>query len=375
MKQALFALLALVLVFAVSCPAEDQHGHLYEPKTEEATCTEPGRTYLLCSCGKIRDEFEIPAKGHNKELEPVVKEPTEKEAGYYGKVCPDCKEMVEKEDIPKLLPGEIFVPRDTELKELTDEMILFLANSCNAYSNECTYTSIEEEYTNKLKDAVFKENVVIGGEYYEGELVPGSGITVKEGKVSFVLEQNNNDLTLTMSGSITRTVKKDDTTVDAVMTLDNATITAEWNQAQFGYINEELEDSGSLMVTDVSGNVMEIPGDALKLCIEIATGIYEELFSSFSWDSVSKTIAEKEDAIVYILYSSDQMDEESLSSKMIHNGLYVHNIKDDGIESHNIAYYVDRKDGTAESIKYVKYDGEFYDPKPLLELLKKNNGA
>lgn len=78
-----------------------EHQHDYQLETEiTATCTEPGKRILKCSCG-ARQEVDIEKLGHNM-VESGRKEATCQEEGYVDHVCTRCNLQGERTVLPKV---------------------------------------------------------------------------------------------------------------------------------------------------------------------------------------------------------------------------------------------------------------------------------
>ena len=196
MKKALFVLLALVLVFAISCSPE--HEHKYEEKTVPATCTKDGKTSKVCSCGAEIEVVKIPATGHSEDLIlEVGAEPTEEKEGYYNYVCPVCEEVAKTEVIPVLSPRTIFVPKNVELKKMSKEKYQEFEAWVSSISGSETYT-----YITKLDEAKFKEGAKYTFTYgsFNGLEVTFSG----SGSV-YVEIVEGGTTTIKMTGNITTT--------------------------------------------------------------------------------------------------------------------------------------------------------------------------
>ena len=196
MKKALFVLLALVLVFAISCSPE--HEHKYEEKTVPATCTKDGKTSKVCSCGAEIEVVNIPATGHSEDLIlEVGAEPTEEKEGYYNYVCPVCEEVAKTEVIPVLSPRTIFVPKNVELKKMSKEKYQEFEAWVSSISGSETYT-----YITKLDEAKFKEGAKYTFTYgsFNGLEVTFSG----SGSV-YVEIVEGGTTTIKMTGNITTT--------------------------------------------------------------------------------------------------------------------------------------------------------------------------
>lgn len=217
MKKALFVLLALVLVFAISCSPE--HEHKYEEKTVPATCTKDGKTSKVCSCGAEIEVVKIPATGHSEDLIlEVGVEPTEEKEGYYNYVCPVCKEVAKTEVIPVLSPRTIFVPKNVELKKMSKEKYQEIKAWVSSISGSETYT-----YITKLDEAKFKE-----GAKYTFSYGPFNGLEVTfSGSGSVYVEiVEDGSTTIKITGNITTTDLKFGTVEgvyeNAVITIDEA---------------------------------------------------------------------------------------------------------------------------------------------------------
>lgn len=215
MKKALFVLLALVLVFAISCSPE--HEHKYEEKTVPATCTEDGKTSKVCSCGAEIEVVKIPAIGHSEDLIlEVGAEPTEEKEGYYNYVCPVCEEVAKTEVIPVLSPRTIFVPKNVELKKMSQEKYQEFEAWVSSISGSETYT-----YITKLDEAKFKEvakYTFTNGQFKDLEVTfSGSGSVYVE-----IVEDGST--TIKITGNITTTDstfgKVEGVYENAVITID-----------------------------------------------------------------------------------------------------------------------------------------------------------
>ena len=87
-----------------------KHSHSYtESVTKEATCTEKGTKTFTCDCGDTYTQ-EIPALGHDFQLDSIV-EPTTEREGYTLYKCSRCSEEKKDNLKPKLTPTPLGAPK------------------------------------------------------------------------------------------------------------------------------------------------------------------------------------------------------------------------------------------------------------------------
>ena len=87
-----------------------EHSHSYtESVTKEATCTEKGTKTFTCDCGDTYTQ-EIPALGHDFQLDSIV-EPTTEREGYTLYKCSRCSEEKKDNLKPKLTPTPLGAPK------------------------------------------------------------------------------------------------------------------------------------------------------------------------------------------------------------------------------------------------------------------------
>ena len=331
MKKALFVLLALVLVFAISCSPE--HEHKYEEKTVPATCTKDGKTSKVCSCGAEIEVVKIPATGHSEDLIlEVGAEPTEEKEGYYNYVCPVCEEVAKTEVIPVLSPRTIFVPKNVELKKMSNEKYQEIEDWFPSISGSKTKT-----YITKLGEAKFKEGAKYTFSYdpYDGLEVTFSG----SGSV-YVEIVEGGTTTIKMTGNITTT---DSTfgTVEGV--YKNAVITIDNEQ------NISYEPQNSITLTGLPTGINEKGYLGMVLMAFHDANILELLdFSGYRIDETKRSDGS----------SSNTMSEVTIYDKE-GSSYYIFRIEAEGKVFDSCR--VMGESGTLKTI-YLKYGQDFYDP-------------
>ena len=365
MKKALFILLALVLVFAISC--EPEHEHKFEEKVVDATCTTDGQKYKVCSCGAKTEVEKIPAKGHG-ELELKVEEPTEEKEGHYNYVCPVCKEVVKTEDIEKLLPGEIFVPYGTEPKELSagDDLFAFMFKHLKNHTNEVEKDVPESFYNGSIKNGIFNKDVV----YVDNNIYK---ITIAEGNGSIDFEVAGNKYSYTLNAYIEeQLLNKPSAVKDVKMTFDNTTVFATLDRYEekeaifkdFGFKNEETFSK--------EGEVDVTAQQVFKLCQDLQDN-YSEWLKSYELEAISGTIAKKGESVVFRQFDIfEEMKKEEANSQK-YTKTFVGKIKIGDIqdEALDVAYssIIDLSDGSYD-FKYLKIGETYYKTEELEEALK-----
>lgn len=340
MKKALFVLLALVLVFAISCSPE--HEHKYEEKTVPATCTKDGKTSKVCSCGAEIEVVKIPATGHSEDLIlEVGVEPTEEKEGYYNYVCPVCEEVAKTEVIPVLSPRTIFVPKNVELKKMSQEKYQEFEAWVSSISGSETYT-----YITKLDEAKFNDEAKYTFSYgpFDGLEVTFSG----SGSV-YVEIVEGGTTTIKITGNITTT---DSTFGTVAGVYENTVITVDNEQ------NIRYEPQNSITLTGLQ------------------TGTKEEKY-------LGMVLMAFHDANILELlhFSGYRIEEKKIidgSSSNTMSGVYIFdkegNISDYGIrriEADGKVFdscQVMGESGTLKTI-YFKYGQDFYDPASVDALL------
>lgn len=367
MKKTLFVLLALILVFAISCSPE--HEHKYEEKTIPATCTKDGKTSMVCACGAEKDIVKIPAKGHG-ELEYVVaEEPTEEKTGSYKLVCPVCKEVVKTETIEKLLPNEIFVPYGTDTRSLTegDDDFSFMKDFFEG-KNEFS-GSTKEIYRGYYKDAVFIEGVVIG-EWKDADgkvVIPGC--KVKDGKVtsSFLIEDGKS--TITLDGNINQIVVIGGQKHNIALTFKNATLTSTFNAGTKEWTHQFASDESWSYVVDPEVEFSVTPKDVFDFC-EMIFDIKDpdEAFSDYCREAIIEEITLDEDEAVIDrttmwdfvdTYTEEEMIADVFTGKVKINGK---------TQDVSFSMYINLKDYSI-SIPYLKIGDVFYNTDALEKAL------
>ena len=337
MKKALFVLLALVLVFAISCSPE--HEHKYEEKTVPATCTKDGKTSKVCSCGAEIEVVKIPATGHSEDLIlEVGAEPTEEKEGYYNYVCPVCEEVAKTEVIPVLSPRTIFVPKNVELKKMSNEKYQEIEDWFPSISGSKTKT-----YITKLDKAKFNE-----GAKYTFSYDPFDGLEVTfSGSGSVYVEiVEGGTTTIKITGNITTTDLKFGT-VEGV--YENAVITIDNKQ------NISYEPQNSITLTGLpTGREEDYLGMVLMAFNDI--DILELLdFSGYRIDETR----------IIDGSSSNTMSKVTIFDKE-GSSYDISRIEADGIVFDSC--YVKGESGIPKII-YLKYGQDFYDPASVDALL------
>ena len=331
MKKALFVLLALVLVLAISCSPE--HEHKYEEKTVPATCTKDGKTSKVCSCGAEIEVVKIPATGHSEDLIlEVGAEPTEEKEGYYNYVCPVCEEVVKTEVIPVLSPRTIFVPKNVELKKMSNEKYQEIEDWFPSISGSETNT-----YITKLDEAKFKE-----GAKYTFTNGPFNSLQVTfSGSGSVYVEiVEGGTTTIKITGNITTT---DSTfgTVEGV--YENAVITIDNEQ------NISYKPQNSITLTGLPNGIKN--EDYLGMVLMAFNDIKILKLLDFSGYRIDET--KRSDGS-----SSNTMSEVTIYDKE-GSSYYIFRIEAEGKVFDSCR--VMGESGTLKTI-YLKYGQDFYDP-------------
>lgn len=347
MKKTLFVLLALILVFAISCSPE--HEHKYEEKTIPATCTKDGKTSMVCACGAEKDIVKIPAKGHG-ELEYVVaEEPTEEKTGSYKLVCPVCKEVVKTETIEKLLPNEIFVPYGTETRSLAegDDDFSFMKDFFEG-NNIISYDSTKEIYRGYYKDAVFIEGVVIGG------------CKVKDGKVtsSFLVEDGKS--TITLDGNINQIFVIGEQEYNIALTFKNATLTSTFNAETKEWTYQFASNESWSYVVDPKIEFSVTPKDVFDFCATIIEDVGpDEVFSDYCGEAIQEKIALGEDeAVIYRSTKWGFMD--TYTEEEMFADIFTGKVKiDERTQDVSFSRYMNLEDYSI-SFTYLKIGDVFY---------------
>lgn len=342
MKKALFVLLALVLVFAISCSPE--HEHKYEEKTVPATCTKDGKTSKVCSCGAEIEVVKIPATGHSEDLIlEVGAEPTEEKEGYYNYVCPVCEEVAKTEVIPVLSPRTIFVPKNVELKKMSKEKYQEFEAWVSSISGSTTYT-----YITKLDEAEFK----------------------KEAKYTFTNGPFNGlEVTFSGSGSVYVEIVKDGSTT--IKITGNITTT----DSTFGTVAGVYENA--VITIDEAQNISYDPQNSITLT-GLPTGINEKgylgmVLMAFNDVNILELLDFSGYRIVEMKMidgsSSNTMSVVTIFDKEESSPYYISRIEADGKVFDSC--HVMRESGIPKII-YFKYGQDFYDPASVDALLSES---
>ena len=339
MKKALFVLLALVLVFAISCSPE--HEHKYEEKTVPATCTKDGKTSKVCSCGAEIEVVKIPATGHSEDLIlEVGVEPTEEKEGYYNYVCPVCEEVAKTEVIPVLSPRTIFVPKNVELKKMSQEKYQEFEAWVSSISGSATYT-----YITKLDQAKFNE-----GAKYTFTNGPYNGLEVTfSGSGSVYVEiVEGGTTTIKITGNITTTDstfgKVEGVYENAVITIDKKISYKPQNSITLTGLPTGREEDylGMVLMAFHDVNILELLGLSGYRIEE------KKIIDGSSSNTMSVvTIFDKEESSPY----------------------YISRIEADGKVFDSC--HVMRESGIPKII-YFKYGQDFYDPASVDALLSES---
>lgn len=77
-------------------PSKPGHFHVYNKQITHPTCTKPGSTRYVCSCGDSSKGEEIPAPGHAYGDWVVVKEATADEQGVEETTCATCGKVLSR---------------------------------------------------------------------------------------------------------------------------------------------------------------------------------------------------------------------------------------------------------------------------------------
>lgn len=80
------------------------HEHVWTLKEESATCTEDGKSWEECECGKIQNEIVCPATGHGDLIYETIQAPTMEEEGTYVEKCAVCGTVINTGIIPVIVP-------------------------------------------------------------------------------------------------------------------------------------------------------------------------------------------------------------------------------------------------------------------------------
>lgn len=361
MKKLLIGMLALVLVFAISCAPEAKHEHTYVEKSVDATCEEAGKTYKECStCGDVIDVKEIPATGHSEDLNKVLdKEPTEEAEGLYNFVCPDCKKVVEKETIAKLNFGEIFVPEDVVLEEMDDALVKFM----KAYIDDG-----ENVYDSSIADFKSITHLVVDNAEFKPEAVVNDR-TIKEGSGSFICDEiSKESKSFTLNATIVQAIDADPMgTYEIKMVFDNAVFSRKWDSDESVWKDIEINDPNAFKVEETLNGeaINDIPvtyEQVWAFCEGLSNS--PTAFASLStYDIIysgKSSVFGENNSVIYVTggISTFKPDGSGINEEYF-NG----KIKRSEVE-HSVAYGL-----TDKGFKYIKIDDKFYNPDKLNKAL------
>lgn len=364
MKKLLIGMLALVLVFAISCAPEAKHEHTYVEKSVDATCEEAGKTYKECStCGDVIDVKEIPATGHNEDLKKVLdKEPTEEAEGLYNFVCPDCKKVVEKETIAKLNFGEIFVPEDVVLEEMNDALVKFMKAYIDDEIND--YDSPSNDFKS------ITHLVVDNAEFIPGTVVNGK--MIKEGSGSFICDAiSKESKSFTLNATIVQTIDAGLTgktgKYEIEMVFENAVFSRKWDSGDGVWKDIKINDPNAFKVKETlngetSNDITVTYEDVWAFCEELS--FPPNAFASLStYDIIysgKSSVFGENNSVIYVTggISTFKPDVSGIN-EVYFNG----KIKRSDVE-HSVAY-----GNTDKGFKYIKIDDKFYNPDKLNKAL------
>ena len=362
MKKLLIGMLALVLVFAISCAPEAKHEHTYVEKSVDATCEEAGKTYKECStCGDVIDVKEIPAKGHSEDLTKVLdKEPTEEAEGLYNYICPDCKKVVKTETIAKLNFGEIFVPEDVVLEEMDDELVKFM----KAYIDDG-----ENVYDSPSNDFKSITHLVVDNAEFKPETVV-NGQTIKEGSGSFICDEiSKESKSFTLNATIVQTINAGSKgTYEIKMVFDNAVFSGEWDSEKSNSENNvwkdiKINDPKAFKVEETlngepSSDITVTPENVWAFCEKLSypptafasLSTYDIIYSGKS------SVIDENNSVIYVTGGISTF--KSDGSRI--NEVYFNGKIKRSEEEHSVAYGIIDK-----GFKYIKIDDKFYNPDKL----------
>lgn len=327
MKKLVFAVLAFVLVFAVSCSPEAGHEHTDIEKV-------------------------------------LVAEPTENSEGYYVFLCHGCNKIVEKEIIPKMHYAELFVPDDVELEEmdasLVDLMSRFIKNEVYSELDVSeTKSEIVDEYV--VKDVVFKENATVNGKTVKS----GSG-SISYGMVEKQIKAFLINSTINLNYS-----DGEHGDCEIAMNFQDTVITAEWDAENKKWINPRLADKSSFeCIIDPKDyynaeSLYPSVQDLWDFCEAFFTvSKFEDILTKYEAEFTTKKIfRDKNGSLLYRYAFVTLFDSESMDLLEFNNG----KVKLEGKE-YDIAYCID--DAATLNCKYIRIDGKFYNPDKLNQSLR-----
>ena len=354
MKKILIGMLALVLVFAISCAPEAKHEHTYVEKSVDATCEEAGKTYKECStCGDVIDVKEIPAKGHSEDLTKVLdKEPTEEAEGLYNYICPDCKKVVKTETIAKLNFGEIFVPEDVVLEEMDDALVKYMKAYIDDGINDY------DSYIDDSKSITITHLVVDNAEFKPKAVVNGQ--TIEEGSGSFICDEiSKESKSFTLNATIVQTIDAGPMgTYEIEMVFNNAVFSGKWDSVGGVWKDIKINDPNAFKVKvtlngEVSNAISVTYEDVWAFCEELSSP--SKAFASLSkYDiiySVKSSFIDKNNSVIYVTSGISTFKPDGSG---IYEGYFNGKIKRSEVE-HSVAYGI-----TDKGFKYIKIDGKFY---------------
>lgn len=326
MKKIIFVLLALVLVFAISCTPEVEHDHTNIEKV-------------------------------------LVKEPTDKEEGLYNRVCKDCKEVVDTEVIAKLdYPVEIYIPEDVELEEMDDSLVDFMKKYIKGEVEneiEIKEKSTANEYT--VYDVIFKENAVV-----DSHVVSDGCGSIRYELIDKVSLSYYIDATIILTYS-----DEEHGNYKIAMNFRDALITAEWDAEKSKWVNPKLADEDAfdckIVPLDLFSATNLYPSDQELWDFCDAVFSVKDFNSIFTdYDAVYTTIKTATDengsvvfkeAFVILFGSEEYIDYLDFFNEKVKVGE----------KEYDMAYCID--DAKTLNIKYLRIDGKFYDPDKLNKAL------
>ncbi len=168
------------IFYAVWKEKEPEHIHTPEDVVIDATCTENGKSYTVCSsCGeKLSDDTIISAHGHNPGEWEIISEPTLNSDGKKIKKCVRCKEQVEESIIAKL---QTAIDSDTLISVVYSPDDYNGAVSVDAsVSNDSSLTDIIYKNVGPNKNTVYDIGMQSNGQNTEPQSTVKVSIPVPE---------------------------------------------------------------------------------------------------------------------------------------------------------------------------------------------------
>lgn len=101
-KKAIAVVLCMIFALSFSAVAfAEEHVHEYKPNPVYATCTDPGYTFFVCSCGDSYKDLYVEPKGHHYGGWDAVQKATCTSEGVLERKCIDCG-AIQTQTVPML---------------------------------------------------------------------------------------------------------------------------------------------------------------------------------------------------------------------------------------------------------------------------------